>query len=242
LELRYDNLLKDYDSARSQLRLDIDLANSGPFRIVDEIKHKLSQANGCIMAYYENLAKLETTTDLQQNLVNQFQEEKAVSLRQRLCLMIELSQMKEKLAQSKGKLRTHRRKIDTMRGLARIMAENALGNRKCFIKSLDQVEMTFFTALERFDSAAFLIQRAWRRFKNPKLEKQIISRTMDFPLIEPMAISIIDVIIGKQPPIAYRQILQMLNSYNDNMKDAVKAPLDIMRKNLAQMHEHSIRS
>jgi hypothetical protein len=239
LQRRYDNMRKDYDLLVSQANLEADIATFGPFKMNDQVKQKLSEANSRIVAYHEKITKLQSTIDLQQRLVDQFQKEKAATLRQKLCLIAEISQLKEKVTECEGEVRTVRRKLDAIRGLARIMVENSLVKRKSYLDAFETVNVSFFAAFERFDSAALLIQRTWRHHKNPALEKSIVQRKMTFPIAELMTLSAVDVIAGKFDPITYRQIVKLLSSYNTEMKGLIQVPLAMMKERMVQTRTYA---
>jgi hypothetical protein len=239
LQARYDNLRKDYDLLASQVSLDKDITTYGPFRIGDQIKEKLKDANTRILGYQENLNELQHRIDLQQQLVIQFQREKDMALRHKFSMMSQVSQLREKVTECEGEVRTVHRQLDSVRGLARLMAENTLRRRKYGIqKSFEFVSNSFFASFERYDSAALVIQRAWRRQKTPEFEKKVVRGPCPFPANEVMVMSAMDAVLGKLPPMTYDDIVQMLKTYNGDLRNSIQVPLALMQTNLSQVHEY----
>lgn len=245
LEADYSTLLNDFEQLKkdnelfqSELNLESDVLKSGLFTIDDKMKAKISDANQRINEYYEKLSKMQVTIDLQQKLVSQFQKEKSLYLRQKIQLAAEVDSMKQKVIKSEEKVRTTTRKLEAIRGIARIMAENTLSKRKNYVRTYDQIENLFFNAYERFDSAALLIQRSWRKMKNPSMEKEIIQTTMNdsFPVSQILTISAIDVISSKMEPVTYKQIVKMLNWYNSKIKQSTLVSLEIMKNFILKKH------
>lgn len=234
----FEQLKKDNELFQSEINLETDVLKSGLFTIDDKMKAKLSEANQRITEYYEKLSKMKVTIDLQQKLVTQFQKEKSLYLRQKMQLAAEVDSMKRKVTESEEKVRTTTRKLESVRGIARIMAENTLSQRKDYNRTFDQIEYLFFNAYEKFDSAALLIQRSWRKLRNPSLEKEIVQTTKDksFPVSQILTISAIDVISSKMKPVTYRQIVKLLNSYNMEIKQSTLVSLEIMKNFILKKH------
>ncbi|OHT16633.1 hypothetical protein TRFO_13055 [Tritrichomonas foetus] len=232
----FKNLKKDNELLLAQTNLESDVLKSGLFTVEDKMKAKLVDANSRIAEYYEKLTKMQNTIELQQSLVNQFQKEKAVYMRQKMILNAKFQDMKEKIAQAEANVRTTERKLASIRGIARIMAENTLAIRKDYTRTFDQINDVFFKSYQRYDSAALLIQRCWRKSRNPTFEKQIVQQNCSFPISQLISISALDVIAGNMKPVTYRQIVKLLKSYNNEIKQATIAPLEIMKKFIQKKH------
>lgn len=234
----FEQLKKDNELLKSEINLETDVLKSGLFTIDDKLKNKLVEVNARIAEYYEKLEKMQITIDLQQKLVNQFQKEKSLYLRQKMTLTKQVEDMKEKVSNSEAKVRTTNRKLESLRGVARIMTENTLAKRQDYKRTFDQIETLFFKAYERYDSAALLIQRSWRKMRNSQLEKEIIvSKDESFPVSQILTISAIDVISGKMKPITYKQIVKLLHSYNSEIKQSTMISLEIMNNFITKKHE-----
>jgi hypothetical protein len=154
--------------------------------------------------------------------------------------MAEVSQLKQRVSECEGEVRTMHRKLDAVGGLARLMAENALAKRRSYLPALEIVERSFFTQYERFDAAALLIQRNWRHSKNPALEKRIVRSKPVFPLAELVTLSALDAVAGRVEPLTYRRIVRLLSSYNAEMRQLIAVPIDVMRNYVVRTHEFSL--
>jgi hypothetical protein len=240
LQTRYNNLRKDYDLLTSQVSIDTDVTTFGPYRINDQIKEKLKDANTRMMVYQESFNELQRRIDLQQQLITQFQKEKETALRHKFVMMSQVSQLRKKVAECEGEVRIVHRQLDSVRGLARIMAERTLGSRNG--KSFEIVSNSYFAGFERYDSAALLIQRAWRHQKRPDLEKGIVRRHWPFPVNEIMVMSSMDAVMGKLPSITHREIVQMLKSYNADLRNYVRVSLTVMQSNISRVHERAVHT
>jgi hypothetical protein len=237
LEKRNSDLARDYELLKAQVTLDIDIAKSGPLRMYDQLKAKLRDANRRIEGYYGDLEKMKTTNELQQKLMNQFQKEKAAAQRQKSACFLELSKQKDRVAECEFQVRTVNRKLAAVRALARMMAENILAKRKDYATSFDNLANTFCAHFERFDSAALMIQRAWRHSRNPRAEKRLIRSELVLPIPALMTMTAIDVVVGKLKPVTYHQVVKLLKSYNSELRDGVLAPMQLMRERIARLHE-----
>jgi chromosome segregation ATPase len=237
LERQNADLMHDYDLLKAQVTLDADITSSGPLRMYDQLKAKLTDANSRIERYYDGLEKMKATIELQQKLMNQFQKEKAAAQRQKSACLLEMSKLKDHVAECEFEVRTVNRKLAAVRTLTRMMAENSLAKRKDYVTSLDNLTNAFYANFERFDSAALLIQRAWRHSKNPRAEKNIIRKEPALPIPELMTMTAIDVIAGLLKPVTYRQVLKLLKSYNLELRDGVLGPLALMRERMARLHK-----
>lgn len=238
LQRSFEQIKKDNDLLQAETNMDSESLKTGLFAVDDKLKAKLINANERLNEYYNKLEKMQNTIDLQQQLVVQFQKEKAVYLKQKIQLNSEVQELKEKILQSEAKVRTVERKLEAVRGIARIMAENTLSSHKEYNRTFDQIENVFYHKFEKLDSAALLIQRCWRKLKNPEHEKRVIKKDMMFPLTSIMTTSSIDVIAGKMKPVAYSQIVKLLTSYNSEIKQYSMAQFALMKQYLETTHEN----
>jgi hypothetical protein len=236
LKGRFDDLVKDHELLQSQVNLESDILKGSIFRVSDQLKQQLLNVNERLVRYYATITKMQSTIDIQQKLVGQFQKEKANIMRQKLVLESQFLETKEKLAASEATVRTCNRKISSIRGLARIITENTLGKRSDYSRTFDEISTLFFHSYERYDAAALIIQRIWRRSRNPDFEKGVI-RSDVYPSAHLMAVSAIDVIAGNMKPVTYRQIVKLLKSYNLEMRDAAYGPFMRMKNYFSHTHE-----
>lgn len=245
LEAKYQDLVKHCSALREdnqmlseQIDLESDVLQSGLFKGEEQLKNRLYSANERLVMYEKEIAQRQETIDLQMKLVNQFQKEKAAAIRQKMILKAEVDEMKEKVARAEFAARTTERKLKTVRGLARLIAENTLGKRSDYTRTWTQLEDLFFHAYEKYDSAALIIQRAWRKKRNPSAEK-IVVRNVSIPVAQIMTIGAIDVVAGNMKPIEYKQISNLLRAYNREIYDTLFRRLTVMKKYLEETHTMS---
>ena len=233
------DLRKDNEMLSEEIDLESRVLQNGIFKGEEHLKKRLYEANERMIRYEKEIAKKQETIDLQMKLVNQFQKEKAAAIRQKMVLEAEVEEMKRKVAEAQFAVRKSERKMKTVRGLARLMAENTLGKRRDYDRTWNEIENLFFHAYEKYDSAALVIQRAWRKKRNPAEEKAIVKRATGIPVPQIMIISALDAVAGNMKPVEYRQIADLLKSYNREVRDTLAGRFTLMKEYLAETHRSS---
>ena len=233
------DLRKDNEMLSEEIDLESRVLQNGIFKGEEHLKKRLYEANERMIKYEKEIAKKQETIDLQMKLVNQFQREKAAAIRQKMVLEAEVEEMKRQVAEAQFAVRKTERKMKTVRGLARLMAENTLGKRQDYDRTWNELENCFFHAYEKYDSAALVIQRAWRKKRNPTEEKAIIKRPTGIPVPQIMIISALDAVAGNMKPVEYKQIADLLKSYNSEVRDTLRGRFTLMKEYLAETHRSS---
>lgn len=239
LQKKNEDLVKDNAFLKDQLNLEAEVLRVGMFKVYENLKGKLTETDERVVQYGKEVARMQGTIDLQQKLVNQFQKEKAAVMRQKMKIAAEVEIMKKKVEDAEVESRTSKRSVAAMRGLARIMAETTLAKSSEYERTFEDAEALFFNSYERCDSAALIIQRAWRKVKNTVEEKEIVRRspTCKLAISELMAVSAVDVIAGHMKPVSYRQIVKLLRSYTSEIRNMVQVPLSVMKTHICDTHE-----
>ena len=244
LEAKYNDLLKRYEKIKqdnellqTQVNLESEVLRSGIFTVENKMKGKLLEVNKRIHDYYDKIDKMQNTIDLQSRLVTQFQKEKSACIRQKMVMNSHLEEMREKVEEAEARVRKAERRVDSIRAVARIIAEDTLVSRNGYSPSFEQINQAFFKSFQKYDSAALLIQRCWRKKRNPSYEKRLILKNHSFPITQIISISALDAIAGKMKPVTYKQIVHLLKSYSSELKRSTLAPIQLMKNYIEKSHK-----
>lgn len=233
---RYEQQKKDLELLAQEATLESDILKNGIFKIEDKLKSKLLETNRRLVQYNEDVKKMQSTIDLQQNLVFQFQKEKAAIMRSKITLNNETMRLKKHIDDLEAKHRDDLRKINTIRGLSRVLTENVLAKRQDYTSAFDNLQDTFYEIYQKYDAAALIIQKAWRKTKSPEAEKILVHKPINFPIAPFLTMTTIDILVGKAKPVTYKQMVKMLKSFTFELRDAANGPMEIIFSKLKAKH------
>ena len=237
---RIAQLEKDNDLLLAASNLESDVLKEGLFTIDTKLKDKLSSAQTRLCEYQKQIKQQQETIDMQQKLISQFQEEKAVQTRKALNATSIINKLQEQTDEAMLANRNLERKIKAVRGLSRIIVENCLPKRSQYDGVCESLENTYINNFVRYDSAALMIQRVFRKKclkkeynssrANPKcclkMLKYGLNETSDERIVAIPPMFAIDAILGTIQPVKYRQVVSLIHSVQDNVVEEAKSAIE----------------
>jgi hypothetical protein len=230
LQKRLDSVLLDNRVLMGEINLDKETLKRGIFRIDDQMRGLLEEANGKISSYESEIVKMQNLADIQMKMMTQFQKEKGVLSRQRIQLTGQMSELKNELTKAKCEVRTANRRLKAVRGLSRIVVEDSLSRRRNFAPVFERLNETFFQEFQRYDTAALIIQNAWRKRRSSGMEKEIVKRGRPEMIAQIMQMTAVDAVAGVLKPISYRQVINLLKGYTSDLKEGLGAQFSLVER------------
>lgn len=216
------NLEKDNEFLKSAVNLESDLLREGLFKINDKMGAKITECIERTSNFQSEISKLQQTIDMQQDLIKQFQKEKASTTRRMTNATSIVNGIKMKMDASEHRALSAERKLKAVRAIAREVIELCLPNHS------DEMVECFVARYLQQQSAAVIIQNAFRKQKNSRAEKNFLKKTLsDTGVIASLPMFAIDVTMGNIPPVTYRQVVSLLKTYQENVTQNARAAIEL---------------
>ncbi|KAH0793816.1 hypothetical protein GPJ56_002238 [Histomonas meleagridis] len=229
-------LKKDYEFAQEQIILQNNLTDEKIPKISEKLKIQLSEANRRLSKYHNNIEDMQKTIEMQTSIMNQYQQQNQILQNQKILLEAKVTQLKSDIQQKSDKLMKANHNIRSLRCLSRIIIEQTLVGYN--IQSIDNICNLFIENYKKYDAAACVIQRKWRKLKTNKIDKKMCKKSLDkFPLTNVIAMSAIDVIAGNLKPIEYNQILSLIKKFINDIKENSECAIKNMMKEMVNGHK-----
>lgn len=204
--------------------LETEVLKNGFFKMNERIKLQIQDIGKKMSEHEQTIKKLAETIVFHQNLVSQFQREKAVMLRARTSLQTKIKTFQDRAEAAELEAKNIGRTLTAARGMIRLIIEQLLPEKSDY-HSYSLLENEFVKNYLRFDNAALIIQNAWRKKTNTKAMHKFVKDSQHHSnILKCMGpITAIDVIAGNLPPVSYRQVVSLLKQYHENLGSQIDA-------------------